>query len=940
MREPTLLPGERTARSGLLTLGRGGSASVTSIVSAGRVIGLSSTRASGLMSTAGDWVRRSGKGNPMNGQLTGSDGGDVSRVLFDAWRSPQPATLRRVLTSTPVPGDLALRSRFDTLADLPRSMSSTADLSRERWDAQVELMRRGDQAVQRNDQSAGIEAFEALRASHRPGEHPLPLIESATGLGDLARQRDDLEESLAQYTTAMNLARDHGCDFGRVRTGLGLGYSQLNQASATSALVSFTTAADLARERDWRLDEANALLGVGECHHRLARPLHSLRSILDALRLFEGLSSSPGVANATVQLGELCRRLEWNEEARGWYSQAVRAIGDRDLPVAHANALDGLAEIEVELGDFVAARRHFAQAARRSIPGYPRGYAHALAGLARCSRAQGNYRTAMNRYSAARDAYESLLSYPAAAGSCSGIAQCAEVLDEPRLVIEARRDAVRLVEQTRAAQIRHADQAEYFDRFGHHYFAALGAALTHGNLGLFAAVFEAIAGRRLAGLLNTTTGADYAAMLAQMARLNAEARHTPVQDDNRSRRLARALGRISLSATLPDAARAAIDDVMAEAYQPFDISGAHELYSNAVAGRDITVLLAEDERRGEIVWLAQLPGQATPHGGILAISQATSRLLAQLRSSGMSATATPADVEPLKDLLPPQVAAAIETASSPLDEPSPPTDAAVLTVIPAGRLWHVPWACVPIARPPATTDADPASESGSLDPSVANGSARFLGETIPLTISPTLAYAGRSARVSGSPGQQPARHISWWRSSQVINHDARALKDSGTGTTQTIEELSSGSKARDSLLNATDHLTVLIAHGRPIAGTVHYLDLDDAIPLTPADMLEATPPQHLVLITCWGAASPQTRHGDPLSVVAVALAKGTQSAAATTSELLDDAMAGAFTNLFLDAALQQPLPHALHASTRRFLGRPDMREGYLSRWAPLVVIGH
>lgn len=136
------------------------------------------------------------------------DGEDASTVLFEAWRSPDLETIRRLLISMPALGDLALRSRFETLVDLHRSPTSTRTsghalartsmpiVDRDRWDLQVGLMRAGDAAIQRNEQAFGLEAFEALRESHRVGEHPLPLIEAATGLGDLARQRDDLEESL------------------------------------------------------------------------------------------------------------------------------------------------------------------------------------------------------------------------------------------------------------------------------------------------------------------------------------------------------------------------------------------------------------------------------------------------------------------------------------------------------------------------------------------------------------------------------------------------------------------------------------------------------------------------------------------------------------------------------------------------------------------------
>jgi hypothetical protein len=60
---------------------------------------------------------------------------------------------------------------------------------------------------------------------------------------------------------------------------------------------------------------------------------------------------------------------------------------------------------------------------------------------------------------------------------------------------------------------------------------------------------------------------------------------------------------------------------------------------------------------------------------------------------------------------------------------------------------------------------------------------------------------------------------------------------------------------------------------------------------------------------------------------------------ATTSELADDPPASRFLNGVLYRLPGATMPAALHDMTRRFLANPGYRDGYLSRWAPLITIG-
>lgn len=836
---------------------------------------------------------------------------DLSAFLYDVWVRPDAARVQALREATPVPGRLAMRTRYETLPDLSRSGLSAGALAlpRDVWDRQAALLDEADSAVQGNRQDAGAAALAALADSHVEGLHPLPLIDAEIGFGDLARQRDDPEGAIRHYAKALQLARRHRCRFAEVRAGLSLGYTQLNSVGASAARESFTRAIDVARDRDWRLEWANALVGRGECTDRLGDPTNSMRDLLDALLLFTGLRSTEGTANATLHLGEVCRRLRWTDDAHGWYSKALEAAQSRGAPITVANALDGLAEVEVEQRRYRQARRHLGQAARISADAYPRGFAHALNGLARCAFAEGRVPTALRLFDRARKLYVNLDLPTSAATSCAGIARCGELLDEPDLAVTARLDAIAHIERSRAGQVTHRDQGEYFQRFGAFYGQALRTALRYGRLDAFVAVFEAMAGRRLAGLLKAAgRGSDQAVLLAQLAQFNLEARKRPMPDDlDPARRRNRLIGRIALGGSLPGMARQALDDVLATAYQPFDPDGAADLWQQATHDRAALVVLAEDETAGELFWLAAVRGQRVPHGGSRRLPRETVELLGRIRS-GLPLDATLRDIEPLDALLPPELVDLLPTGET-------------ITVVPAGRLWHVPWPAVH-----APTGTDPAC---------------LLVERAPLVLAPSLAYAAFH-----DPRQRPdrpVRRVSWWRSTQVVNHVPRALAaldaDADADAEISVRALSHGTEARAAILRGTDDLLVLIAHGRPMPEMVHYLDLDDALAVTPADLLEATPPRELVFVTCWGAASPGAQPGDPLSIVTVALTRGTRSVAATTSELRDDALSTAYVNRFLHRCLTRPIPQALHETAVAALSRRELRDGYLARWAPLVAFG-
>ena len=66
---------------------------------------------------------------------------------------------------------------------------------------------------------------------------------------------------------------------------------------------------------------------------------------------------------------------------------------------------------------------------------------------------------------------------------------------------------------------------------------------------------------------------------------------------------------------------------------------------------------------------------------------------------------------------------------------------------------------------------------------------------------------------------------------------------------------------------------VIAAHGRPMPGLGHYLELGSDVILTPAEMFDSTPPKSLALLACWGARVPGQSSGDPLTLATIALAR-------------------------------------------------------------------
>jgi tetratricopeptide (TPR) repeat protein len=822
-------------------------------------------------------------------------------VLLDWWRIAHlPDTRDRLVEEVPVPGDIASRCRYEAIAaGVPSHFASDAfAITSEAWHRQLDAQRRGDAALKANDRDVAEDAFDSLLASHTPRLHPAPLIDGLIGLGDAARQADDTPTAIERYGEAIAAARRAGYAFASVRARIPLGYLHLHRGSARVARDEFDLAASDARAHDWRLDRANALVGSGEASQRLREAMPALRSLLDALDIFVALKSDHGVANATMNLGDVCRREIWTEDAAGWYRQAIAAATRSRVEIALSNAHDGLGEVLLELGDLAGAREHHQAALNTAGHEYVRGRAHALGGLARCAVAEQDWEVAAAYFREAKDHYEAIHDFTSAAAAHSGLAKCARELGEVDGEIAHHLAAVASIETMRGVQQRQTHQGEYFDRFAPYYSSALRAAVRAEDAAAFVTVFESISGRLLAGMLSEVAADTFNAQFLGQLALTADRRKKRFAAGSHSADLrdqTRRLGNLALRFALPGMASSAFDDVVARLHTPFDVSAATDLWNDAEAHESPLLLATLLRDKGQFAWLVRTTDGHLEFG-LSDLPDETLDLIATLHRDGLAPDAVPEDVAALAPLLPPELMSLFAPGER-------------ISIVPADRLWAVPWGAIPLP------------------------SGEFLVECHPFSVYPSLTVLARS------PGRRRAREgkeVAIWRSPAVRDHRVVAFEDSSSVTQRVMPSAVAASAA---ILDHDADTVVIVAHGRPGGGLLHVIDLDDEIAVTPADLLKADPPHTLALISCWGVHAPGRVSGDPLTVATLALARGTRAILATTSELLDDAASSDFVNMVLHGMIDDDAPTALHRAAKRWLDRTDLRGGYLSRWAPLVAVG-
>lgn len=839
----------------------------------------------------------------MGGQGRSDD--EVSRLLYEAWADGPGGNLATSLADrVPVPGALGLRGRFHFLTDpeVPALPGERFALSWDTWQRQVELTDTADAALIANDEAAAQQALTALRATHEDRLHPLPAVDALVGLGDAARQADRFEEAAARYEAAMELAAAGHYRFGLIRALVPVGYLTLLAGSARQAAGIFARAAGLARELDERAYLAAALTGLGDALMRLHQDDDAERALTEALRLSELVRTDIGIVNAAQQLGDLYRSRKRLDEAKAALTRALEAASRSGALTGEVNACDGLGEVSLALDDLNGARQFYLRAYKLSAEhGHRRGTAWALYGLGRCAYALDLPDQAHQLFEAALKVNQELGDLPSSATALDAMARAADAMGDVAAQTRARVDAVLAIEAMRSSQDRHQDQQEYRERFAVVYSAALRAAVRNDDPAAFITVFENLAGRRLAGLLEQIP-APAAVENAQLAsHVLATASDLPLDGADlaapaaSAERRARLIGRLALRGGMPETVERAIADVAAALYRSFSPGDAGPLLSRAAARADVLLVTLVPGADDQIAWLRAGPGRQA-RSGVHEMAGSVRELIFSLARDGLPARARPDAVSGLAGLLP---AEAFEGL---------PDDAPLL-IVPLGGLWALPWPAVPVGG-------------------------AFLGERFSLAVAPSLTLADH-VRGSGEPSRPHA--VGQWRSPQILRHELVAFIDDARVT---LDSFSCAEAALAAVISDQGHDLVIVAgHGRPVPGIVHYLELAPRVLLTPAALLGARTPDQLVLAACWGAHAPGAADSDPLTLATIALTRGSRAVLATTSELADDPLASRFLNGVLHRLPSSAMPTALREMTRRFLASPQYREGYLSRWAPLITVG-
>lgn len=233
-----------------------------------------------------------------------------------------------------------------------------------------------------------------------------------------------------------------------------------------------------------------------------------------------------------------------------------------------------------------------------------------------------------------------------------------------------------------------------------------------------------------------------------------------------------------------------------------------------------------------------------------------------------------------------------------------------MILVPLGNLWSLPWPGVPI------------------------GDGLF-GELAELAVVPSLTVYRRLAQRRPLVRGPSPLSIATWRSPEVQGHELDIFGDARWHH----QPLGTAPLAHDAVINARTQVTVVAGHGLPVPGLGHYMELASGVVLTPADLIGARTSPQLVLVSCWGAATPAPPVADPLTLATLALAAGSLQVAATTAELGDRGPATRLVEEFLHRLPDLSMPAALRQARGRLLVDPAVRHGPLRDWATLSTLG-
>jgi tetratricopeptide (TPR) repeat protein len=847
----------------------------------------------------------------------------ASAPLLAAWQATDIRQRQEILDGVPVPGPIALRSRYRHLLDAEALAGPwDAHWSRARWHAVIRLETQGDDAVRRNDVAGARAAFGALLGLGAAESSRVVAVHAHLGFGDIGLAGDDPEVATREYEAALALAAADRYRFGQLRALVGLGYVTLMVHSAGAALGYFAEATALARAVGDPVYGANAAIGLAECEERLGQLDQAVVHAEEAYRSLADFGSALGQGNAAQRLGSMLHRLRRRSEARDWLERARAAFAEAGNPMGMTNVLSGLGDILLEEDDVDGAERLYLEGLRvAEAASLPRSRAHALQDLARVARSRADWETAAERFSDSLAAYRELDDLLGMSNAWNKLAETYVALGQAEQVLRVRMDAVFAIEEYRATHRDERSQREYRNRFVSTYAAALAAATRYGSASSFAVVADCLAGRRLAGLFaETARAAAGAGQLALHQELLVRADQRLVghgrdeggaadapegavasEGDPRARRerVVRLLGAAGIKHGLVPQAEASLDDLLAAVYLPPADEG-DALLAALPGNCHVVQALIDPQDETLLRWLWR-DTEGSARIGVTQLSREATDLIAALqRNDDARIELRITDLMPLRELLPAELRAAFADG-----------DGHRLVLVPVGELWLVPWSAIPV-----------------------NGG-QVLGEVASYVACPSLTVQ-RQLAARGTRGHGTVPQLAdLWRSPFVLHHGLAGFQEDRAWQ---VTVLHSPAQARERL-TAGSQAMVITGHGRPVPGLGHYLELDRDQWLLPVDLIGARAPRRLAVIACWGGAIPGRGPTDPLSLATLALAAGSAEILATVGELADSVPASLYVEQVLAAMGNRPLPEALHAATRWILSDAAVRSERVHHWAPLVPFG-
>ncbi len=818
----------------------------------------------------------------------------AATTLRDDWRrvatEGSPPWLRATEAE---PGPIALRARWHYLRGLhdePR-LRTKHRITDQQWQLEIDLESEGDLALVRQATKAAGDRFGQLL---EVASHPLVRVQALIGLGDVARQDDDIAAAARRYQDAEALAREIGFEFGALRAQLPLAYVVRRSGSAEQMLAIASDCEALARRLHDQVYIANALVARGEALDLLSRRTEAVKMLDSAMQAFAEVGTEVGVASAGLRLLDVHRRREDAEAILLLAPRVMRAVESTQQLQEAVDVYDVLAYAYLKRQEYAdavdACRTGIALADQR----YPRAAAHLRMTEGLALRKMGQPVDAVNVLVQAYNYFTDRAGDEGTTAHCLGhLADCAEDLDNGEAV-ELRLRAMEAVELIRSLQRRPRWQQEYRERFDTVYRSALLTMIRAGDASAFAAVFESLWGRRLPGVTEGVRldPARDPLLIAQLLARQDQARLGEfAAGTDRAERLRRALGRTALDGALPEMYADATDPALAASYRPLTRHEGLALLQRVRPDAALLLIAEVPGQRGRICWLARTPG-AEPLLGQLELTKEELALIDTFAGNWpMSARAVTA--APLGRLLPPEI------RDLPPGQP--------LQLVPLERLWSLPWAAMP-----------------------ANDG--YLGTHVDLLLSPSLTLARADTRPLG-PARPAGKSTLGCIGPGVRHHDLYALGQEAAGA-RTAE---AARLVQAALLGGGEQAVIVIAHGRPTSALGHYLELAPNLLLTPTELLGGIPPASVALISCWGARVPSPNTGEPLTLATIALARGSRQILSTIGELGDLASAAALVNSVVARATVDPWPSALRWALHR--RARDLADEPLVNWATLVAIG-